>query len=126
MVDFMLYASTVEYADIIGHPLHATGLELYGKEIDLAKVIGLIPDDSIRHIAKNMKDNRIAMELNSVVLEEAYGKAMQRVYTICKEEHVTFSLGSDAHWLDGIFDISLARHYLNRLHIEEEDIWVME
>ncbi len=125
MVDFMLFASTVEYADIIGHPFHATGLEIYDKKVDLAKIIGLIPDNTMRYIAKNMKKNKIAMEINSVVMEKDYGQAMQRIYSICKEERVKFSLGSDAHWLDSMYEIPLISDYLSHLHIEDKDIWTM-
>jgi histidinol phosphatase-like PHP family hydrolase len=126
MVDFMTYAASLEFADAIAHPFHATGLEAYEEDPARAGVIELIPDEAFRRIARDMRERGLAIEINTVVLEKGYARAMFRFYAICKEERVKFSLGSDAHWLSGIGEVPLIAGYLESLQLTDGDIWTPE
>ncbi len=124
MVDFMTCAASLEYADAIVHPFHVTGLEEHRPDFDRTKAIELIPDDALRRIARDMQKNRVAIELHTSLLEPDYAASMVRFYTICKQEKVRFSLGSDAHWLSGIGEVPKIMGYIQNLGITAEDIWI--
>jgi histidinol phosphatase-like PHP family hydrolase len=124
MVDFMTYAASLEFADVIAHPFHVTGLEPFQEDCARAGVIDMIPDEAFFRIARDMRERGIAIEINTVVLEKEYARAMLRFYAICKEERVKFSLGSDAHWLSGIGEVPLISGYLESLQLTNDDIWL--
>ena len=124
MVDFMTYAASLEFADVIAHPFHVTGLEPFEEDSARAGVIDMIPDEAFRRIARDMRERGIAIEINTVVLEKEYARAMLRFYAICKEERVKFSLGSDAHWLSGIGEVPLIAGYLESLQLTNDDLWI--
>ncbi len=125
MYDYMMAATSVEFADIIAHPFYARGLKDYVEDFNLAEAMEKISDRDFKRIIKNLKENDIAIELNGSLQEEEYGRAMYRFLGLCKEAGVKFSLGSDAHWLSGMYEVPLLRAYIASLHIEEDDIWTM-
>lgn len=124
MVDFMTYAASLEFADAIAHPFHVTGLEEHRPDFDRTRAIDLIPDDALRRIARDMRENAVAAELHTSLLEQDYAASMVRFYAICKQEKVRFSLGSDAHWLSGIWEVPQIMDYIRNLGITSDDIWI--
>ena len=125
-VDFMTYTASLPFVDVIVHPFHITGMERYRNDFSAAAAIDLIPDEAFGRIARDMKRNDIAIELNGSLEELDYAHAITRFYHICKAEGVKFSLGSDAHWLSGMGSIALHGAYLDVLGITEADIWIPE
>lgn len=123
-VDLMTYAASLPFADSIAHPFHVTGLEEGWPDFDRCRVIDLIPDAAMHRIAADLRENGIAFELHTSLLEADYAAAMERIYRICKAEGVRFSLGSDAHWLSGIWEVPQIMGYIGNLGITEEDIWI--
>lgn len=120
--DYMVAASVMDFADIIVHPFDIRGLKSLREDFELSKAMQIISDEDFSVIAKNMKENDIAVEINSNVLDKEYGDAVFRFHAVCKKEGLKFSLGSDAHWLAGMCDIKHAKYYIDELGLTEEDI----
>ena len=123
--DYMICVSQMEFADIIVHPFDIRGIKSYRQGFEISKVIEIITDDDFKIIAEKMRESNIAVEINSNVLEKEYANAVFRFHMMCKKEGVKFSLGSDAHWLNGMCDIKKAGEYIEKLNLKEEDFYLM-
>lgn len=125
MFDYMMAATSLEFVDIIVHPFDVRSLKNYREDFSLVEAMDNISDRDFKLILKNMKENEIALELNTSLTEEEYAKAMFKFLALGKEAGVKFSLGSDAHWLSCMCGIPLMRDYIKRLQIDEDDIWTL-
>lgn len=123
--DYMISASVMGFADIIVHPFDIRGLKSYKVDFDISEAMKIISDKDFSTIAVNMKENSIAVEINSNVLDKEYADAVLRFHRSCKKEGLKFSLGSDAHWLEGMCDIKYIKYYIDELGLTEEDIWTI-
>ncbi|MCX8053395.1 MAG: PHP domain-containing protein [Armatimonadetes bacterium] len=112
------YACSLEFADVIAHPLFVFPNTfdptcLYTiKEHDLAEAIELA------------RANKIAMEISPRALARDQLEFRLRFLSMCKSAGIKFSIGSDAHSLESVGRTAVLAPIIEKVGITDEDIWL--
>jgi len=129
MLRFFRSAVKSGVADIIPHPFFPCGyVELY----DAA--IAATSDAEFLDAFGLAKERGVAVEITAVFLPPSQGgfpdrpewslETPMRVLELARRAGCRFSFGSDAHELDGMNRLPRLRHFLDKLSLAPEDLWL--
>lgn len=117
-LSMFIYACSLEFADVIAHPM----VEVSGK-FDPAS-LALLTEGELMQAIRLAKKNNIAMEISRRALIDSHVDTRVRFYSLCKEAGVRFAIGSDAHALANVGQVSILENLINRIGITDRDIWL--
>ncbi len=117
-LEMFSYASTLEFVDVIAHPL-----VVYPHTFDPA-CLTFLEDSELMEAISLAKENHIAMEISPRVLMSYQIDFSIRFYRLCKKAGLKFSIGSDAHSLSNVGNARILEPVIRSLDLEEEDIWL--
>lgn len=124
MIRRHVLAAEATGTDIIAHPFYARGLSSVFEGFSLPEAITAIPDHQFDICARALAKRNVAAEINSGVLNDAYGPYIRRFFLSCKRHGVRFSIGSDAHSQEWLCQGQNMRDYIEELGITSQDIWL--
>jgi histidinol phosphatase-like PHP family hydrolase len=116
-LDMFRYACTLDFADVIVHPMTV----LLGR-YDPA-LLDPISDDDLTGAIETARDNAIAMEISPRALLPGQMEFRLRFLKLCKRIGVKFSIGTDSHRLEQVGRGDLMQGLVDELGIVESDIW---
>ena len=117
-LDMFAYACSLEFVDVIVHPM----CEVSG-ECDPASFDLLSDDDMMMPLAQ-AKRNRIAMEISPRALSPGDKRFRLRFYRLCKRVGLKFAFGSDAHSLQQAGQTRILADLADKIGITDGDVWL--
>lgn len=117
-LEMFRYACTLEFADIIAHPL-----VVYPRTFDYG-CINLLSDKELTEAIGLAGENHIAMEISPKSLMREQIDFRMRFYRLCKQVGVRFSIGSDAHSLSNVGNVHALVPVVRELELTDDDIWL--
>lgn len=117
-LEMFRYACTLEFVDIIVHPL-----VVYPRTFDPA-CLTFLEDSELMEAIRLAKENHIAMEISPRVLMSHQIDFSMRFYRLCKHAGLRFSIGSDAHSLSNVGNGRILEPIVRSLDLTDEDIWL--
>ncbi len=112
------YACSLEFADVIAHPL-----VVFPGTFDPA-CLDLLRDDDLMEAIKHAKTNHIAVEISPRALMRDQIDFRLRFYRLCREAGLRFSVGTDAHSLENVGRTQVLAPLVRELDLSDDDIWL--
>lgn len=112
------YACSLDFADVIAHPLCEVSGE-FGLDC-----INTLSDTRLLGALELARTNRIAMEISPRALSNMHPDFRRRFYGLCREIGLKFAVGSDAHDLAGIGRTHALRGLIEELGVTDDEIWL--
>ena len=112
------YACSLEFADVVVHPMTVI-VPTYDPTC-----LDLLTDDDLMEAIELARLNHIAMEISprSLVQDQMYFRL--RFLSLCKRAGLEFSIGSDSHRLGGLGRTGMLASIVNEIGIADSDIWL--
>ncbi len=117
-VAMLAYACSLDFADVIAHPM-----VVFPGTFD-STCLELLTDDQLMEPIELAKENRIAMEISPRALAPDQLFFRARFYGLCKSAGLKFSIGSDAHSLANVGRTRVLGSLIRGLGITDDDIWL--
>lgn len=113
------YACSLEWVDIVVHPLN-----VFPGTFD-PTFLELITDDELAEPIELAVKNNVAFEISPrALLDRAQVYFRMRFLGLCKEAGTKFSIGSDAHRLEAVGQTRVLAPIIRELGITDDDIWL--
>jgi histidinol phosphatase-like PHP family hydrolase len=113
------YACSLEWVDVIVHPLN-----VFPGTFD-PTFLELMTDDELAEPIELAVKNGIAFEISPrALLDRAQIYFRLRFLGLCKEAGLKFSIGSDAHRLDAVGQTRVLAPIIRELGLTDDDIWL--
>ena len=112
------YACSLEYVDVIVHPM-----TVMMKMFD-PTCLDLLKDEDILEALYLAKKNNVAIEISprSLIEDQLYFRF--RFYELCKKVGLKFSIGSDAHRLETLAPGNVLAGLITKLELTDDDLWM--
>lgn len=117
-IDTFRYACSLPWADVVVHPM-VVASDLY----DPASM-DLLTDDQIIEALQLARANNIAVEISPRAFYPEQMEFRIRFLSLCKEEGLKFSIGSDGHTLEQVGQTNKLAPLIEQLGVVDEDIWL--
>lgn len=114
------YACSLDFVDVIAHPL-VMMMDMFDP-----KSLDLIDEVELRDAVSEAKANGIAMEISPRALAKDQMSFRLKFYSLCKELGLKFSIGSDSHRLENVGRTRILGSLIKALGITDDDIWLPE
>lgn len=112
------YACSLEFADVVVHPMIAMPGTYDSTSLEL------LTDDELMDALVIARDNQIAMEISPRALMPDQMHFRLRFYSLCKRAGLKFSFGSDAHRLETAGRTDVLEPIVRELGLTDADIWL--
>jgi len=112
------YACSLDFADVIAHPL-----VVFPGAFDPA-CLDLLREDDLMEAIRLARANHIAMEISPRALMRGQTDFRLRFYRLCKEAGLRFSFGTDAHSLENVGQTHVLAPLVRDLDLRDDDIWL--
>ena len=113
------YACSLEWADIIVHPLN-----VFPGTFD-PTFLELITDDELAEPIELAVKNSIAFEISPrALVDRSQIYFRMRFLALCKAAGLKFSIGSDAHRLEAVGQTRVLAPIVRELGLTDDDIWL--
>ncbi len=117
-LDMFTYAVSLEYVDVIAHPLYV----MPGSYNPLAP--SLLTEKDLAPAIELAVKNQVAMEISRRALMPEQRPFLVWFYKLCKEAGVKFSIGSDGHRICDVGRTELVEPIVSELGLDDSDIWL--
>ena len=117
-LEMFRYACSLEFADVIAHPL-----VVFPRTFD-PTCLYLIKEDDLAEAIQLARANEVAMEISPRALVHDQMHFRTQFLSMCKSAGLKFSIGSDAHTLDNVGRTAVLAPIIEELGITDSDIWL--
>ncbi|MBI2844584.1 MAG: PHP domain-containing protein [Armatimonadetes bacterium] len=117
-LDMLMYAVSLEFVDVIAHPLFVMP-DTYDPLSP-----ALLTTNDLKPVVDLAAKNRIAIEISRRALAPEQRPCMLGFYRLCRDAGLKFSIGSDAHRLNDVGRIYLVGPLITELGLTDDDIWL--
>lgn len=117
-LDMFAYAASLDFVDVIAHPLYV----MPGSYDPLTPA--LLEEDDLLPAIEVAARNNVAVEISRRALAPEQMEFLLSFYRLCKSAGVKFSIGSDAHQLADVGKTINVEPLIRRLGLTDDDIWV--
>lgn len=106
-------------ANILGHPFAFS----WSREENVEPVLEHITTDKIAELIRVARENEVALEVSpATIRSESLRGFMSQVCLLACENGVRLSLGSDAHWIEDVGNVTMVLDFLAELKVDPENI----
>jgi histidinol phosphatase-like PHP family hydrolase len=119
-LDMFRYACSLEFADVVAHPL-----VVFPGTFD-PTCLYMIKEPDLRETVEIARANDVAMEISPRALVHDQLEFRTRFLSMCKDAGLKFSIGSDAHSLENVGRTAVLAPLIERAGITDDDIWLPE
>ncbi len=117
-LEMFRYACSLEFADVIAHPL-----VVFPRTFD-PTCLYLIKERDLAEAIDAARANGVAMEISPRALAHDQLEFRLRFLSMCKDAGLKFSIGSDAHSLESVGRTAALAPVIEKLGIADTDIWL--
>jgi len=117
-LEMFRYACSLEFADVIVHPM-----VVFPGTFD-PTCLDVLTDDELSGAIDVAKANSVAMEISPRALARDQMFFRMRFYSLCKEAGLRFSIGTDSHRLASVGRTDVLAPIISELKLEDDDIWI--
>lgn len=118
ILEMFRYACTLEFVDVMAHPML-----VFAGTFD-PTCVELLSDRDLEQAIEPAVQNKIAMEISPRMLTRDQMYFRMRFYSLCKKAGLKFSIGSDAHSLGSVGRTETLVTVIGELGITDGDIWL--
>jgi histidinol phosphatase-like PHP family hydrolase len=112
------YAVSLPWVDVIAHPFFVV------PSVCSVEILDHLQDSDLLPAIERAKENSVAMEISRRALWPGQTPFSLNFYKLCKQVGLKFTIGSDAHRLEDVGNVTILEPFLDELGITEADIWL--
>jgi histidinol phosphatase-like PHP family hydrolase len=117
-LEMFRYACSLDFADVIAHPL-----VVFPRTFD-PTCLYLIKEGDLADAIDVARANEVAMEISPRALVHDQLEFRLRFLSMCKDAGLKFSIGSDAHTLENVGRTAVLAPIIEKVGITDSDIWL--
>ena len=117
--DMLLSLAEMPYVDVVVHPFTFYPTEGY-LPVSQEEMMERYTTADFDRLIDGFLKNSIAVELHANLKKPDYARSLTPFLRRCVSRGVSFSLGSDAHWLDVVGSILDAKAFIDSLRIPDD------